>query len=58
MEKKLDFTKEAREQIDKITQGEEKNILESLLKVADAQALNIVLDLKISQIMMIFYSIK
>ena len=43
MEKKLNFTDQALNQINKITKGDEKNILESLFKVVVALDLNIIL---------------
>ena len=45
MEKKLEFTDSAKNQIEKITKSEEKNILEFLFKGAGVLDLNIILAL-------------
>ena len=47
MEKKLEFTDSAKNQIEKITKSEEKNILELLFKEVGALDLNIILALMI-----------
>ena len=49
MEKKLNFTDQALNQINLITKGDEKNILESPFKVVDVLALNIILVLTQNQ---------
>ena len=45
MEKKLEFTDSAKNQIDKITKNDKKNILELLFKVVAVLDLNIILAL-------------
>ena len=47
MEKKLEFTDSAKNQIEKITKSEEKNISELLFKEAGVLDLNIILALMI-----------
>ena len=48
MEKKLEFTARAKNEIEKITKSEEKNILGFQLKVVDVRVLNIILVLTIN----------
>ena len=58
MEKKLEFTNSAKNQIEKITKSEKKNILEFQFKEVVVLDLNIILALMIKLRKMISYLIK
>ena len=58
MEKKLEFTDKAKNQIEKITKSEEKNILEFQSKVVGVQVLSIILALITKLKKKMFYLIR